>query len=58
MTAVPAKTMMTIRCSQFIADSRQLGHLIFHGRNIVPQCWQNEIIQGLIILAVAPSAHA
>ena len=31
-------------CSQLIADWRQLGHLIFHSRNIVPQLWQYQII--------------
>jgi hypothetical protein len=57
--AVAATTVPTIRCSQFIADSRQLVHFIFHSRSIVPQYRQYEIIQGLhIILAVAPSARA
>ncbi len=41
---------MTIRCSQFIADSRQLVHFIFHGRSIVPQYRQYEIIQGLPVI--------
>jgi hypothetical protein len=43
---VAANTVMTIRCSQFIADSRQLVHFIFHNRSTIPQCWQYEIIQG------------
>src|SRR5215213_8528269 len=59
MTAAAAKTVMTSRCSQFITDSRQLAHFIFHGRIRAPHCWQYEIIQGLtVILAAAPTTPA